>query len=70
MGYVPHPCPNMARKYGIFNFSAKVVMMVLNWKLLVSWVQLYKEIRIWTKNDWITGKKRMPIYGRADYFWL
>ena len=23
MGYVPHPYPNMARKYGIFNFSAK-----------------------------------------------
>ena len=36
MGYVPHPCPNIARKYGIFNFSAKVVIMVLNRKLLVS----------------------------------
>ena len=60
----------MGRKYGIFNFSAKVVIMVLNRKLLVSWVQLYKEIRIWTKNDWIMGKKRLPIYGRADYFRL
>ena len=34
MGYVPRPCPNMARKYGIFNFSPKIVIMVLNLGLL------------------------------------
>ena len=34
MGYVP--CPNMARQYGILNFSPKVVIMVFNRKLLVS----------------------------------
>ena len=32
MVYVPRPCPNMARKYGIL--SPKVVIMVLNRKLL------------------------------------
>ena len=37
MGYVPRPCPNMARKFGIFNFSPNVVNMVPNRKLLVSW---------------------------------
>ena len=30
MGYEPRLCPNMARKFGIFNFSPKVVTMVLN----------------------------------------
>ena len=67
------PCakyPNMARKFGILNFSPKVVTMVLNQKLLVCRVQLYKKNQIWTKNDWIMGKKCMPIYGRTDYFWL
>ena len=34
--YMPRPCPNMARKFGIFEFSQKVVAMILNRKLLVS----------------------------------
>ena len=34
----------MARKFGIFNFSPKVVTMVLNQKLLVCLVQLNKKI--------------------------
>ena len=38
IGYVPRPSPNMARKYGGFNFSPKVVIIVLNRKLLVSLV--------------------------------
>ena len=32
----PRPCPNMARKFDIFNFSLKVVIMVFNRKFLVS----------------------------------
>ena len=36
IGYVPRPCPNRAQKFGIFNFSPKVVTLVLNRKLLVS----------------------------------
>ena len=36
MGYMPQPCPNMTRKFGIFKFSQKVFTMVLNRKLLVS----------------------------------
>ena len=36
MGYVPRPCPNMARKYDILNSSPKVITSVLNRKLLVS----------------------------------
>ena len=34
----------MAQKFGIFNFSPKVVTMVLNQKLLVCLVQLNKKI--------------------------
>ena len=31
MGYVPRPCPNMARNHGIFNFSPKVVTIEISW---------------------------------------
>ena len=45
MGYVPRQCPNMDRKYGVLNFSLKVVNLVLNRP---------KKNRIWTKNKQIS----------------
>ena len=45
MGYMPRPCPNMARKFGIFKLSQKLVTIVLNRKLLVSCVQLSSYIK-------------------------
>ena len=40
MDYVPRSRPNMARKFGILNFSRKLLTMALNRKLLVFWVQI------------------------------
>ena len=36
IGYMPRPCPNMARKLGIFISSPKVVTIILNRKVFVS----------------------------------
>ena len=52
----------MARKYGIFYLSLKIVM-VLNRKLLVSWVQLYKKIEFGPKMTELWVKNTCPYMG-------
>ena len=58
MGCVPRPCPNMGRK-----FKTKVVIMVLNLKLLVYKVELYNNFQIGPKIPELWAKNVYPYMG-------
>ena len=49
--------------------SSNSTNIMLSRKLLVSWVQIYKDVQNWTKNEWVIHKNHMPIYGQKPYFY-